>query len=106
VVAERASDLNSLLSSNKVSLLTREQTSRPRTAQGFIVWTVNESKRLRNSARMTEDLSLNAELRYLLIMEFNDSSKCSRNNSTAHNYKVSVRYKLHSKTRYKTVKTL
>jgi len=55
VVAGRASDLNSLLSSNKVFLLPREQTPPPRTgvnnveyklhhpAQGLIMWSINST---------------------------------------------------------------
>jgi len=48
VAAGRASDLNSLLSSNNISLFTREQTPWPRdpAAQGLIMWSINGSKNL------------------------------------------------------------
>ena len=56
VVVGRASDLNSLQSSDKVSQLTREQTPRP--PRGIIMWSMNGSKHAECRQKSNKTLSL------------------------------------------------
>jgi len=68
VVAERTSNLNSLLSSNKASLLTREQTPRPGTGINTVEYKLNQqtlSKHLCNTAMDFRVLSRVRMLYYL-----------------------------------------